>query len=124
MTWSDDLAAEAQAWANALAKSGCAFEHNPRTRHGENLSYFSPPGSMTQSDVADQWYSEIERYDFRHPGFSFEAGHFTQAVWAETTAMGCGSVTCGGGELWVCNYDPPGNVHGGFPANVKPSGCR
>jgi hypothetical protein len=24
----------------------------------------------------------------------------------------------------VCNYNPPGNVHSQFPANVKPSGCK
>ncbi len=124
LSWSRELAAEAQGWADKLASSGCAFDHNPSTPHGENLSYFRPPGALTQEDIAEQWYREVDRYDFRKPGFSFEAGHFTQLVWIGTTRIGCGSVHCGGGELWVCNYDPPGNMQGSFPANVKPSGCH
>ena len=124
LTWSNELAAEAQGWADQLAGAGCAFDHNPKTPHGENLSYFRPPGALSQEDIAEQWYREVERYDFRNPGFSMEAGHFTQVVWVGTKRMGCGSVRCGGGELWVCNYDPPGNMMNAFPANVKSTGCR
>jgi hypothetical protein len=124
LTWSAPLAAEAQRWADSLAARGCAFEHNPKTRDGENLAFFGPPGSVTEQGVAEMWYRERDVYDFDRPGFSFEAGHFTQLVWRRTTELGCGSVTCGDGELWVCNYAPAGNVEGDFERNVLPRSCK
>ena len=124
LTWSKELVAESGKWARNLAAHHCAFEHNPDPHHGENLAYFRPPGALTEAQVAEEWYKEIEHYNFKRPGFSMEAGHFTQLVWASTRRVGCSSVECGGGELWVCNYDPPGNMQGSFPANVKPAGCH
>jgi len=37
---------------------------------------------------------------------------------------GAPDVECGGGELWVCNYDPPGNMEGDFDRNVRREGCK
>ena len=50
----------------------------------------------------------------------FKAGHYTQMVWKDTTAIGAGKAIILEGEQkgWlvvVCNYDPPGNI-----AGVKP----
>lgn len=124
LTWSAELVKESQRWAKNLAAHRCAFEHNPDPRYGENLAYFRPPGALGQEDVAEQWYREIDVYNFKKPGFSMEAGHFTQLVWVGTKRLGCASVECGGGELWVCNYDPPGNMQGDFDANVRQTGCK
>jgi hypothetical protein len=52
-----------------------------------------------------------------------DTGHFTQVVWRATTHVGCGTASCTGLVLWVCNYDPPGNVERGYRANVLPPGC-
>lgn len=39
-----------------------------------------------------------------------------QMVWVGSERLGCGvAPSC---SLWVCHYDPPGNVVGRFPANV------
>jgi uncharacterized protein YkwD len=122
--WSGELVKESQRWAKNLAAHRCAFEHNPDPRYGENLAYFRPPGALSQEDVVEQWYREIDGYNFKKPGFSMEAGHFTQLVWVGTKRLGCASVECGGGELWVCNYDPPGNMQGDFDANVRQTGCK
>lgn len=124
LSWSGELVKESQRWAKNLAAHRCAFEHNPDPRYGENLAYFRPPGALGQEDVAEQWYREIDGYNFKKPGFSMEAGHFTQLVWVGTKRLGCASVECGGGELWVCNYDPPGNMQGDFDANVRQTGCK
>ena len=36
-----------------------------------------------------------------------------------TTELGCGFAQCPNiGGLVVCNYNPPGNIAGGFQANV------
>lgn len=124
LTWSAELVKESQRWAKTLAARRCAFEHNPDPRFGENLAYFRPPGALTAEQVAAEWYAEIDRYSFKKAGFSMEAGHFTQLVWVGSKRLGCASVECGGGELWVCNYDPPGNMEGGFRDNVRPAGCK
>jgi hypothetical protein len=42
--------------------------------------------------------------------FSNGCGHYTQIIWRNTTEVGCGMATCSNGsEIWVCNYNPPGN---------------
>ena len=124
LTWSAELVKESQRWARNLAAHRCAFEHNPDPRYGENLAYFRPPGALGPDEVAEQWYREIEKFNFKKPGFSMEAGHFTQMVWVGSKRLGCASVECGGGELWVCNYDPPGNMQGDFGDNVRREGCK
>ena len=44
------------------------------------------------------------------------SGHYTQVIWAATTRVGCGRVTCTRqSQQWtlvVCNYSPRGNVLG------------
>lgn len=122
LAWSDELAAVAQAWAETLKRRGCVLEHSA-SRYGENLAA-ATEGTLDPAAVTALWYDEIATYDFKHPGFSPATGHFTQLVWASTRQLGCGSVTCNGLDLWVCNYDPAGNVEGGYAANVKPPTCR
>jgi pathogenesis-related protein 1 len=124
LQWSDELAAVSQAWADRLAAKGCVLEHNPRSAHGENLAFFGPPGTLTAEEVAKMWYDEQRGYDYQRARFSFATGHFTQLVWRDTRAFGCGQVVCNGGELWVCSYAPAGNVQGQFMRNVLPTTCR
>lgn len=121
--WSTKLAASAQAWADALAAKGCAFEHS-RTKYGENLAAGSA-GALDAGGVTAMWYDEIDKYNFKRAGFSMETGHFTQVVWRQTSLLGCGRSTCDNGmEIWVCQYDPPGNIHSQFSANVSPKRCK
>jgi len=44
-------------------------------------------------------------------------GHYTQVVWKNSTKIGCAGVVCsnGGGIIYGCNYDPPGNYSGQKP---------
>ncbi len=122
LRWSARIAAAAQAYADQLAARGCAFEHS-RSPYGENLMRFSPAGSHDSAYVAEAWYREVAHYDYNNPVFSGATGHFTQVVWASTTELGCGVALCGGGETWVCNYGPPGNMRGSFRENVRPATC-
>jgi uncharacterized protein YkwD len=120
LTWDDELAAVAQAWADKLEDAGCAFEHSS-TPYGENLAAGSS-GAMPPEDVVAMWYREVDAYDFKKGRFSMETGHFTQLVWRDTKRLGCGMTRCNGFDLWVCNYDPPGNVEGQYKDQVK-KGC-
>lgn len=122
LTWSDELAKAAQAWADHLKKADCAFEHS-RTRYGENLAG-GTSGAFDEASAVLMWYREVGQYDWKRGGFSMTTGHFTQLVWADTQRVGCGQTTCHGLDIIVCNYDPPGNVEGQYKANVKPTGCK
>ncbi len=122
LEWSMEMASGAQSWAEDLAARGCAFEHSG-TRLGENLAG-ATAGSLSGEAVADLWYSEHDQYGFRRPGYSPRSGHFTQVVWVASRRLGCGTSRCGGNDLWVCRYDPAGNMEGAFERNVLPTSCR
>ena len=122
LTWSPKLAAAAQQWANSLKAQGCKFGHKPRNPYGENLAA-GTSGALDGREVARMWYDEVKLYDFRRGGFSMQTGHFTQVVWRQTTQIGCGVATCNGMDIWVCEYNPPGNVERQYSQQVLPTGC-
>ncbi|KAK0246059.1 CAP domain-containing protein [Armillaria nabsnona] len=109
LTWSDEVASTAQAYADQ-----CNFEHSG-TSYGENLAEAS--GDPDIAAAVQLWANEASEYDASNPTYS----HFTQMVWKSTTELGCGYAKCsniyadyGGGVLYVCNYNPAGNVEGEF----------
>jgi pathogenesis-related protein 1 len=112
LAWSDRLARVAQQWADHLAKRGCDLQHRSDGRYGENLYWSSAQASGPEAVSA--WADEKRYYRSRSGRCSGgECGHYTQIVWRGTQRVGCGSASCrGGGEVWVCNYDPPGNFVG------------
>jgi uncharacterized protein YkwD len=122
MTWSPKLAQVAQQWASSLRDQGCKFGHSGGS-YGENLAA-GTSGTLDGQAVTDMWYDEVKQYAFSNGGFSMQTGHFTQVVWRESTQLGCAVSTCRGMDIWVCEYDPPGNVQGMFRQNVLPTGCR
>ena len=121
LTWSPKLAAVAQAWADHLRDAGCGFDHSGNA-YGENLAA-GTRGTLDAAAIVGMWAGEVAAYDFKRGRFAMDTGHFTQVVWRGTTQLGCGSATCNGMDVWVCNYDPPGNVTGGYQANVLAPGC-
>jgi uncharacterized protein YkwD len=122
LTWSDNLAAYAQQWADHLASAGCAFGHSGG-KYGENLAA-GTQGVLDPEATVRMWYDEVKQYDFAHGGFSMQTGHFTQLVWRVTQRLGCGHSVCNGNDIWVCEYDPPGNFDGEYAANVLAEGCK
>jgi uncharacterized protein YkwD len=115
LTWSAQIAATAQTWAN-----GCKFVHDQNDDYGENLAMGT---SLTAQQAVDLWYGEASAYDFAMPGHKSGTGHFTQIIWRGTTELGCGRAECGDGALIVCRYSPPGNYTGEYPENVLPA-CK
>ncbi|HEU4731276.1 MAG TPA: CAP domain-containing protein [Kofleriaceae bacterium] len=122
LTWSPKLADVAQRWANALRDRGCQFGHSGGD-YGENLAA-GTSGTLDPGSVVKMWYDEIASYRFPNGGFSMKTGHFTQVVWRGTAQVGCGHTQCKGLDIYVCEYDPPGNWEGQYRENVKPPGCR
>lgn len=129
LTWSAQMAADAQAWANA-----CNFAHS--SVGGENLWMGSPSGPHTAKSASDSWYDEIRVYDFNNPRASYvawqsdrskEVRHFTQLVWRNTTQLGCAKALCGSQDYWVCRYSPVGNFNGQNPGVLEtnvPRPCK
>ena len=116
LTWSPDLAATAQAWAEQ-----CRFQHSRKKGLGENI--FATSGRATPEEVVDSWVSEKKFYNYARNRCRRECGHYTQVVWSRTMRVGCGVAQCsansplgrGSWQFWVCNYDPPGNYIGERP---------
>lgn len=115
LVWSTTLGAHAQQWADHLKANGCNLAHRPpdADSYGENV-FWSSNGS-TASGVVAQWAAEKAAYDHAANACTGVCGHYTQIVWAATTKLGCGMAACGAAEVWVCNYDPQGNVMGQSP---------
>lgn len=140
MTWDTNLADYAQRWAEYLKKNNtCLMKHRSHAgmeegkNFGENLAYnwiskSIAKGKFVRSPeaVVYSWSKECKDYDYQtmHCTPGEQCGHYTQVVWRKSTRVGCGMVICDGAEndrgigrveLWVCNYDPPGNWVGQRP---------
>lgn len=116
LQWSEPLARFAQAWADRLQGQGCNPEHRPANEYGENIEWAGGQ-SLTPEEVVGAWGREQAFYNYA--ANSCQAGrnclHYTQLVWRNTTAVGCGVARCDNSEVWVCNYAPPGNWLGEKP---------
>lgn len=120
LVWSNALAEYAAKWAQELATRNCKMEHRPidgkwARIYGENL-YWSMGLVNVAPSVVDSWGEEIEFYNEKTGKCEGGVcGHYTQIVWKNTTALGCAVAKCGNQEIWVCNYNPPGNYVGERP---------
>jgi uncharacterized protein YkwD len=113
LTWSAELAASAQKWAD-----NCWFGHDAKRGHiGENIAW---GGDRSAASAVEAWYREVKDYNYAKPGLVTGIGHFTQMVWKDSKQIGCGVAKCylGTVRLWVCRYAPTGNWRGKFPQNV------
>merc|ERR1711872_319330 len=108
---------------------------------GQNvyISYSSRSSTEVQvmasvDKAVTNWYSEVEKPGFDSSNISpFQyvsgAGHYTQVVWADTSAVGCGLVNYKDGfwfsTLIACNYAVGGNMMGGtmYEAGTGCSNC-
>lgn len=133
MKWSDSLAQYAQQWADHLAGSkGCVMEHragsgNNFQKFGENLYWASAirqskgrrnVQQITPAIVVFSWAGEVNNYLYATNSCMSGkvCGHYTQMVWKQTQNVGCGQAVCADkSQIWVCNYDPPGNWLGKKP---------
>ncbi|KAG0076434.1 hypothetical protein BGZ90_008710, partial [Linnemannia elongata] len=116
-------------WDNTLAQFGsnwlqqhCQMQHSGG-KYGENLA----AGYKDFKTGIDAWYNEVSKYNYGSGGFSSATGHFTQVVWKGSKRVGCAKRFCPGSNwtIYICNYDPPGNVQGQYQENVSPpSGGR
>ena len=116
LRWSDQLAAQAQPWADHLAEMG-VLQHNGS---GQNLA-MAEDGTQTVTQLVGLWGREqVDFTDGVFPDISttgnwMDVGHYSQVVWKATTEVGCGFTENYGREVLVCDYSPVGNVMGERP---------
>jgi uncharacterized protein YkwD len=113
LQWSATLARFAREWAGTLLARR-QFAHRPHSPYGENL--FEIQGAAASPrEVVESWGSEARDYDYRSNRCRGQCGHYTQIVWRSTRSVGCAVARRADVEIWVCNYDPPGNFVGRRP---------
>lgn len=121
LSWSTELEAEAQAWANTLRdQSACkSVDHDPQIDaldQGESI--FRRMVGLTPTGVVDEFANEKPKYTYSAPyTFSSDTAHYTQIIWRKTTELGCAVAQCQQEltSVWVCRYKPAGNVTGEPP---------
>jgi hypothetical protein len=115
MTWCDDLATQAQAYADTCSGS----KHSDALDYGENL-YSSLNQGVNMDKAVKAWFDEKTWTSWpTDPVLSMEAfnkgtGHYTQVVWAKSNFLGCGQTNCASKNSWdnsiVCQYKEKGNI--------------
>ncbi|HVV04493.1 MAG TPA: CAP domain-containing protein [Puia sp.] len=119
LTWSDDLAADAKAWAVHLAAIGKGdHDQSIRGHEGENI-WWGTAGAFSYTDMVSFWGSEKKAfvYDVFPNCRQGKAvvGHYTQVVWKNTVSVGCALASNGQTDYLVCRYSPAGNIIGQKP---------
>jgi pathogenesis-related protein 1 len=113
LLWSDKIAAAAQQWAEVLLARN-QFAHRPNSAYGENL--FQMVGAAASpTRVVNEWAAEARNYDYASNRCKGVCGHYTQIIWRDSKEVGCGVAREGRREIWVCEYNPPGNWVGRKP---------
>merc|ERR1711936_1125212 len=132
MTWDPTLADMAQTFADR-----CEFAHSSNAdRSNGDFSYIGEniyvnTGSFNAWGVVQSWFDEKSDYDFDTQTCQPNkmCGHYTQVVWAGSSALGCAVSFCENGITgWndrsgnphvgytvFCNYGPGGNYRGQDP---------
>lgn len=113
LIWSDELAAEAQKYADFLAFRCNVLKHSNNDDYGENLYWGN---RINPVEVIDLWAGE--RIYYRREKITARGaekyGHYTQIIWPLTTEVGCAFSQCSNGyyHFCVCKYNPAGNYIG------------
>ncbi|KAF9448246.1 PR-1-like protein [Macrolepiota fuliginosa MF-IS2] len=120
LTWSVPLAEKAEQWADA-----CNFRHTngvlSDTPYGENI--VAATGDFPISAAMATFVQDADQFNPLNPTYT----HFAQVIWKSTTEVGCAVSRCDGifdkslgpATLYVCLYNPAGNVVGELLQNVQ-----
>lgn len=119
LRWSDELAAEALVWAEALATDE-QMRHSTtegRDGRGENLwmgtaGYYTPEQMIGHFAEEKQYFFTGRFPEVSKTGDWGDVGHYTQVVWPATREVGCATARGERYDFLVCRYWPAGNVMG------------
>jgi pathogenesis-related protein 1 len=125
VVWDSKIADKAQAYADTVtdfSQGHSSSEYRTYTSsyvdgyHGENIAIGGGNYSDPAFFVAKSWGED----EAQNCTLSSCGGHYTQIVWRETIAVGCGKkddVSFGNstGTLVICQYAEGGNINGRAP---------
>ena len=131
LRWNEQLAREAEDWAQNLASHG-RLQHSAREDRngtGENLwmgtrGRFSPAAMIDAFAREKQHFRAGEFPRVSTTGNTSDVGHYTQIVWADTREVGCAKATGARYDVLVCRYWPAGNVTGRLIEPQSPTNER
>ncbi len=120
LVWDEGLAASALAYAQEMARTG-RFQHAEQPQgpmhQGENL-WTGTRGAYRYDEMMGHWLGERRNFvnlpvpESSRTGQFGDVGHYTQIVWARSTAVGCAMASNARDDFLVCRYSPTGNVFG------------
>jgi hypothetical protein len=119
LTWSHELAQQAQSWAERLARDDRMYHSDRESRHGagENL-WVGSVGYYSADDMIDGFLAERKKFkpgtfpQVSKTGRWQDVGHYTQIIWPGTKQVGCAVAHNRQHDFLVCRYFPAGNVYG------------
>ena len=116
--WSQELADSARNCAANFIQTCGGPECT--TLHGQLEFYTFPDPNVRWSweAVVGGWSDNGTFYNYEADTCAFprNCDSYKQIVWANTTEVGCFQATCSNGSnLWICHYNPKGNVEGERP---------
>lgn len=121
VVWDPHLSQEARAWAETTLRQG-RLHHSPtEAAHPEGENLASVHGAhLGGRALLAYWVQERRAYSYGPIDCDAESdfakiGHWTQMVWKDTQAVGCGMASDAEGEVLVCRYLPAGNICGHKP---------
>jgi uncharacterized protein YkwD len=86
---------------------------------GENI-FVSNNNNITGEKMTNDFYNEINNYDFNKGECVINASRFTQLVWKNSKEVGFGIAKSKSGKIYVVvNYYPAGNNLGEYKENVE-----
>ncbi|XP_033126037.1 uncharacterized protein LOC117124024 [Anneissia japonica] len=126
--WDQPLASMAQQYAELCIWDHGQVENNTSSfsKIGQNLWLGSgkPTNMPSGTNATIAWYNEYRHYDYKTRKCAKKklCGHYTQVVWDDSYAVGCGRIFCETAyeqskperrNVWiiVCNYGPSGNYN-------------
>lgn len=135
LRWSTSLESYAAGWANYLTTE---LDCEPRRRGsiglprhkngiGENLQVINSVrfddgrievASVDENKVVLGWARQGIDFNYTDNkcGVGKVCDNYTQVVWRDSQVVGCAAASCADkSQIWVCNYDPPGNFVGQKP---------
>ncbi|XP_046647087.1 venom allergen 5-like isoform X1 [Daphnia pulicaria] len=129
LKWDQELAAMAVTLTRQCIGDHDGCRNVPRFRVGQNLFIFKSQsdtaGNSDWNGAITAWYNEVQYMNTTYvqslPSSPPNViGHYTQAVWADTSLVGCAvayfqtttSISFPYNRMYVCNYGPTGNYRG------------
>jgi pathogenesis-related protein 1 len=131
LRWSTQMQVYATEWALFLSREGgCELRYRgsiglPLHKNGlgENLYFHealvASDGSRRRESIDGRipvldWARQAEHFNYidNTCALNQRCDGYTQLVWSDSAVVGCGAASCpNNDQIWVCNYDPPGNFN-------------